>query len=72
MQAGKDVQGVFNVEMFDFFFFFYVYICERESRHVHASRDGPEREGQSFQSGLCADSRQPDVGLELTNREIMT
>ena len=28
--------------------------------------------GQRIQRGLCADSRQPDMGLELTNREIMT
>ena len=33
---------------------------------------GREREGQRIQSGLCADSRQPDVGLELTNHEITT
>lgn len=27
---------------------------------------------QRIQSGLCADRREPDVGLELTNPEIMT
>ena len=35
---------------------------------------GRERGGrkQRIQSGLCADSREPDSGLELTNRETMT
>ena len=33
---------------------------------------GTEREGYSFWSGLHADSREPDEGLKLTNREIMT
>ena len=31
-----------------------------------------EGEGQRIQSGLCADSKEPDVGLKLTNCEIMT
>ena len=33
---------------------------------------GRERGGQKIWSGLCVDSREPDVGLELTNCEIMT
>ena len=28
--------------------------------------------GQKIRSGLCADSREPEVGLELTSREITT
>ena len=33
---------------------------------------GREREGQRIQSRLCSDSTEPDVGLELTNCEIVT
>ena len=33
---------------------------------------GRERGGQRIWSGLCADSSEPDSGLELTNYEIMT
>ena len=31
-----------------------------------------ERGRQRIQSGLCADSREPNAGPELTNREIIT
>ena len=41
--------------------------CERE-REREASRGGAER----IRSGLWADSREPDAGLELTNREMVT
>ena len=51
------------------FFFFYVYLFLREgARAGEVQREG----GQKVQSGLCADSREPDVGLELMNHEIMT
>ena len=33
---------------------------------------GAERGGQRTQSGLCADSSKPDVGLKLTSLKIMT
>ena len=33
---------------------------------------GAERGGQRTQSGLCADSSKPDVGLEVTDPEIVT
>ena len=37
------------------------------------SGGGAEREGGGgFGSGLCADSREPDAGLELMNHKIMT
>ena len=36
------------------------------------NREGAERGGQMIQSRLCADSSEPDVGLELTNCEMMT
>ena len=35
-------------------------------------RGGQIERGTEDQSGLCADSRQPDAGLEVTNCEIMT
>ena len=41
------------------------YFWERESE------EGVEREGESIQSGVCADTRHPNVGLKLTNCEIM-
>ena len=40
--------------------------------HAHAGARQREREGQKIPSTLCADSSEPNVGLELTNREIMT
>ena len=47
---------------------FYLFLRERESR------GGAERERgkQSIWSRLCADSREPDAGLKLTNCEIMS
>ena len=45
---------------------------ERETVRVHARWRGRERGGQRIPSGFCADSREPDVGLEPTSREIMT
>ena len=39
------------------------------------SQGGAEREGdRGFKAGsrLCADSREPEAGLELRNREIVT
>ena len=46
---------------------------ERETEGQRASREGAEREGDTESeagSRLCADST--DVGLELTDHEIMT
>ena len=40
---------------------------ERDS----TSRGGAEREGERIPSRLCTISTEPDVGLELTNPEIM-
>ena len=53
-----------------FFFKVYLFLRERQS-----SRGGSEREGDTESkagSRLRAVSTEPDVGLELTNREIMT
>ena len=43
-----------------------------EREREHKWRRGRQRGGQRIQSRLCADSSEPDVGLKLTNREIMT
>ena len=63
-----------NRYYFSFFFFsLKVFIFERE--RVHMSQGGAEREGdRGFKAGsrLCADSREPEAGLELRNREIVT
>ena len=50
----------------DLFVYFKMFVFERESM----SGRGAER-GQRIQNRLCADS-EPDAGLELANREIMT
>ena len=50
--------------------FFNAYLCLRQSGHEWGR--GRERGAQRIQSGLCADSREPDVGLELTDRWITT
>ena len=39
---------------------------------MHAHGVEAERGGQRVQSGLRADSREPNVGLKFMNREIMT
>ena len=50
---------------------------ERERERTHASGGGTEKGSQRLgiqriQSRFCADSREPHVGLKLTNFEIMT
>ena len=49
---------------------------ERERERARARKGewgrGRERGRQRIRSRLCADSREPDVGLELTNCEFMT
>ena len=52
-------------------FFKCLFIFEREIDRVEGQR-GRERGRQRMQSRLCADSREPDAGLELTNPEIVT
>ena len=48
----------------------------KEREHVctlaQASRGGAEREGERIPSRLHAVSAEPNVGLKLTNREIVT
>ena len=45
---------------------------ERETKRERMSRGEAETEGERIPSRLCDDSAEADVGLELTNREIMT
>ena len=45
---------------------------ERERAHEHEQGRGKERGGQRIWRGLCADIREPDAGLELMNREMVT
>ena len=59
--------------VFLFFFYFLMFIFERESKHM--SRGGAERAGDTESeagSRLWLISTEPDAGLELANREIMT
>ena len=54
----------FNVYLFFFF--------ERDKETEHEWGTGRERRRQRIRSRLCTDGREPDAGLKLTNREIMT
>ena len=47
------------------FFLMFLFLRERERR----SR---ERGGERIQSKLCANSREPNTGLELMNHEVTT
>ena len=66
----SSVKQPFFLHLVFSFFFFNVYLFLRESAHSCAG--GAEREGDRILSGLCADSSEPNVGLELTNYKIMT
>ena len=50
--------------------FFNVYLVFTEKERERKSRGRAAR--KRIQSGLCTDNRAPDVGLELTNCEIVT
>ena len=52
------------------FFLKFIYFWEGEREKEEGT--GREREGQRIWSSLCADSREPDAGLELMNPEVMT
>ena len=45
---------------------------ERERKRTHAGVGQREREGDRIPSRLCTVRTEPDAGLELTNREVMT
>ena len=52
-----------------------MFIFEKERERERECRKGAEREGDTESdavSRLCTVSTEPDVGLELTNGEIMT
>ena len=55
-------------------FFVYMFICfwERESPCAREGQRERERGRQRVQSRLCAESREPRVGLQLTKHKIMT
>ena len=57
--------------MYLFIFNVYLFLKERECTRTGGGGAGGGGK-QRIQSGLCADSSEPDVGLELMNREIMT
>ena len=69
--SGNDTYNIFKNT-------FNIYFCVRERKREtrdgeeNVRRGGAERGGQRIRSRLCADSREPDVGLEPTNYEIMT
>ena len=56
------------------FLFVYSFKCLFTFGREKASmcEQGRGRGGERIQSRVCADSNEPDVGLELTNCEIMT
>ena len=60
---------------FNMYIFLSVYLLLRDRERQSVSRGGAEREGDTESeagSRLWAVSTEPDVGLELTDREIMT
>ena len=54
--------------IYDFLIFFYLFIFRETGEH----RRGKERERRRIPSGLPAVSVEPNEGLKLPNREIMT
>ena len=52
--------------------FFNVYSFLREKEIEHEQGKGRERGTHRIQSGICTDSRELQVGLELTNHKIIT
>ena len=54
------------------FFCLFLRERERERETGHKQGRGRERRGQKIPSRLLTDSKESDMGLKLTNREIMT
>ena len=56
-----------------FFFFFNFVYFETEGENMHAREEETrERKRERIPTRLCAVSAEPNVGLDLTNHEIMT
>ena len=56
----------------DFGFFFNVYLFLRERKGSPSGAGAERRGGQMIPSRLCPDNKEPDVGLQPMNHEIMT
>ena len=62
-----------NIISFSLFFNVYLFVFERERERERIQVvEGRERRGERIPSRLCPMSAEPDVGLEPTDREIMT
>ena len=67
------VERSMNSYLFRTFFPDVLFIFERErKRECEQGWGRDKRRGQRIRRGLCADGREPDEGLKLTSREIMT
>ena len=71
--AGFITPNFFFLNVFLSYLFIYLRV-NKQGRGGERERVGKgwREMGQRIQSGLCADSRKLDAGLELTNCEIMT
>ena len=65
------IDDISLIQLTDFFFFFEMFIYFRKNTNTNQGR-GRGRRGQRLQSRLCAESREPNEGLELPNCKIMT
>ena len=45
---------------------------DRDRERIRVGEGQRERDGQRIQGGLHVDSREPNAGLRLTNREVIT
>ena len=65
--------GQSRFDRFYLFIYLFLFILRERERERERDRWGDsEREGERIPSRLCAVSTEPDMGLEPTNREIMT
>ena len=73
-KLGKEHTKIKNFQVLHIilnFKFLLIYLGRKREKE-NVQRESRDRGGQRIRSLLCADNRQPDAGLELTNREIMT
>ena len=65
----KDFKQESLLHNFRNYFLKYLFVLrERESAH----EPGRERRGEKIPHSLCTEGTEPDVGFDLTNREIVT